>query len=269
MPYATGTAATPNQLLDAIRAFAVNQGWSVNRWTSHGTGMTLSINADGIYANFRSDPYDEGSDWYTALGISGSTGFSAASAWNAQPGASPPIPCSARPGGRSLFPCTYHLFAHASPRFLAGSFVSPNQANTHFVVCNVQKVGVWNGGAFFGTDQYLYMPAMHGVALRADFNGADGWHGWVGGRQVRLFGVDPVTNAFNGLAPLFPARLSIDSPIDNSTPAIVGFLPYIRLVHMNAIGNGDLLTLGPDNWRCFLLLDRASGHYSTGIAYLV
>jgi hypothetical protein len=274
MPYATGAAATPNQLLDAIRAFAVNQGWSVDRWTSDGLGMALSINADGIYAHFRSDPDNAGSNWYTALGLSGSTGFSAGAAWDAQPGAFPsPLYCSAQTGGNSLFPCAYHLFAQASPRFLAGCFVSPNQANTHFVVCDVQKVGVWNGGAFFGTDQHIGAALMSGyfqggIALRADFNGAGGWHGSGGGRDVRLFGIDPVTNAFNSLAPLFPARLRINSPIDDTTPAIIGFLPSIRLVHMDAIGNGDLLTLGPDNWRCFLLLDRVSGA-DYGIAYLV
>jgi len=272
MAYATGTSATPNQLLDAIRAFAASQGWAVDRWTADGLGMALSIHADGIYAHFRSDPDNAGSNWFTALGISGSTSFSAGSAWDAQPGAFPmPITCSAQPDGSSLFPCVYHLFGQASPRFLAGCFVSPNQANTHFVVCNVQKVGVWNGGAFFGTDQYIGALFQNssfssGIELRADFNGADGWHGSGGGRMVKLLSVDPVTNAFNALAPLFPARLSINSPIDDSTPAVVGFLPYIRMVNMNAIGNGDQITLGPDTWQCFLQLNRANSN--PGVAYL-
>jgi hypothetical protein len=200
MPYATGTASTPDQLLDAIRAFAAGQGWSIDRWMSDGLGMTLSINADGIYAHFRSDPYDEGSNWNTALGISGSTGFSSASAWNAQPGAFlNPIYCTAQPGGSSLFPCTYHLFAHTSPRFLAGGFVSPNQCNTHFVVCNVQKVGVWNGGAFFGTDQHIGAPLspyfQGGFNLRADFNGSDGWHGSDGGQLCIVLSVNSVLAA--------------------------------------------------------------------------
>lgn len=274
MAYATGTAATPDQMLDAIRAFAALQGWTVDRWAADGPGMALSIHVDNLYAHFRSDPYNEVNDWSMALGICGSTGFSAGAAWDAQPGAFPyPLTCTARPDGNSLFPCTYHLFAQASPRSLSGCFVSPNQANTHFIVCDTQKVGAWTGGAFFGGDQYLSqlygagsIPYIGSVALRADFNGSGQWHGAQGNRTISLFSFDPVTNAFNSLTPLLPVRLAINSPIDDSTPAIVGFLPHIRLVDMEAIGNGDLLTLGPDTWQCFFPTSRFNS--SAGIAYL-
>ncbi len=274
MAYATGTAATPDQMLDALRAFAALQGWTVDRWTADGSGMVLSIHVASLYAHFRSDPYDEGSGWSTAMEFYGSTGFDSGSTWDAQPGCFPyPLTCTAQPNGNSLFPCTYHLFAQASPRGLAGCFVSPNQANTHFIVCDTQKVGAWTGGAFFGGDQFLYQPYGAGstpyigsVALRADFNESGQWHGAQGNRTISLFGFDPVTNAFNGLAPLLPARLAINSPINDSTPAIVGFLPHIRLVDMEAIGNGDLLTLGPDTWQCFFPISRVNN--SAGIAYL-
>lgn len=274
MAYATGSAATPDQMLDAIRTFAILQGWTLDRWTADGAGMTLSIHVASLYAHFRSDPFDAGSGWGTALALHGATGFSAGAAWNAQPGTFPaPLTCSAQPNGNGLFPCTYYLFAQTSPLSLAGCFVSPNQANTHFIVCDTQAVGAWTGGAFFGGEQYLYQPygagsmiAIGSVALRADFNGTQEWHGAPGNRAIRLFGLDPVTNAFNGLAPLLPVRLAINSPIDNSTPAIVGFLPHIRLVDMEAIGNGDPLTLGPDTWQCFFPISRVND--SVGVAYL-
>lgn len=274
MAYATGTATTPDQMLDAIRAFAALQGWTVDRWAIDGLGKTLSIHVDSLYAHFRSDPYDAGGGWSTALDCCGANGFSAGSGWNAQPGTFPyPLTLTAQPDGNSLFPCTYHLFAQASPRCLAGCFVSPNQANVHFIVCDVQKVGVWTGGAFFGGDQYLYQPYGWGgpahigsVALRGNFNGTAQWHGTPGNRTISQFGFEPVTNAFNGLAPLMPVRLAINSPINNSTPAIVGFLPQLRLVDMEAIGNGDLITLGPEVWQCFFPVSRINNSY--GIAYL-
>jgi len=43
MAYQTGTAATPDQLLDALRVFAVANGWTQLHWAPSGTGQALSL----------------------------------------------------------------------------------------------------------------------------------------------------------------------------------------------------------------------------------
>ncbi len=179
MTYATGVASTAHQLIDAIHSFAGANDWTVYRYAADGAGHRLHVNRGDVWANF-STAYAPGS---YALALNGSTGYRGASAWDSQPNAIPyPLTCPNQVGTQSapLFPCTWHLFAQTNPDLLAGVFVSPAQANTHFAVGQLIKTGIYDSGAFYGGHQF-WAPAVgsyyaHNLALRAEVEGAQ----WLG-----------------------------------------------------------------------------------------
>jgi len=80
MAYQTGTSANPDQLLDALRVFAVANGWTQLRWAPDGTGQTLSLAKGGLYVHLRSAVNERLSTRYntiTGIWLIGSTGFDA------------------------------------------------------------------------------------------------------------------------------------------------------------------------------------------------
>ena len=258
MTYATGVASTANQLLDAIHGFAGANGWSVNAYAADGAGYRLHLNRGAVWADF--------STYYApvsyALALKGSTGYSSARAWDNQTDAIPyPLTCPVNVGTQSasLFPCTWHLFAQTNPDLLAGVFVSPAQANTHFAIGQLIQTGIYDSGAFYGGHQF-WAPAAssyyaHQLALRAEVDG----HRWLGsGGSVPLWrdGPPETTNQFNGLAPLMPIRVMVQS---GGYGVLLGFLPHLRCVHMQHFNNGDTVTIGADEWMVFFRSDRAAG----------
>ncbi|MEF8736815.1 MAG: hypothetical protein V5B35_09545 [Candidatus Accumulibacter necessarius] len=258
MTYATGVASTANQLIDAIHTFASANGWTVNAYAADGAGYRLHLNRGDVWADF-STAYTPGSD---ALALKGSTGYSGASAWDNQPNAIPyPLTCPNQVGTQStsLFPCTWHLFAQTNPDLLAGVLVSPAQANTHFAVGQLIKIGIYDTGAFYGGHQF-WAPAVssyyaHNLALRAEVEGTQ----WLGaGSALALWrdGAPEMTNQFNGLAPLMPIRVMVQSA---GYGVLLGFLPHLRCVHMQHFNNGDGFTIGADEWLVFFRSDRAAG----------
>lgn len=92
MAYETGASTGPNDLLDKLRLFAIAQGWTVNRWTTVGSGRELCVSKGSAYYNMRSyqneTVFMRGSNYTNKYGIAinGSDSFASGNAWDRQPG---------------------------------------------------------------------------------------------------------------------------------------------------------------------------------------
>lgn len=174
MAYQTGIAANPDQLLDALRVFAVANGWMQLRWAPDGTGQTLSLSKGGLYVHLRSAVNERLSNRYkyvTGIWLIGSTGFDANKPWWDQPGSivnsfNAQYSDSRRADACGLFEVstanTYHMFSAAAPdMIMCVAEVLPGVYH-HIAFGELTKFGSYSGGAFvsgaFGSDAYIYNP---------------------------------------------------------------------------------------------------------------
>lgn len=97
MAYETGSASSPNDLLDKLRAFLLANGWTINSFITIGSGRRLHVSKGSIFANFRSYTGENltsandvnGQTTATAfwgIGFNPSDGYNAANLWCQQPG---------------------------------------------------------------------------------------------------------------------------------------------------------------------------------------
>ena len=96
MAYETGSASSPNDLLDKLRAFLLSNGWSINSFAVIGSGRRLHAARNGIFVNFRSyqnenlsganDVNNESTSGFWGIGGNPSDGYSGANLWCQQPG---------------------------------------------------------------------------------------------------------------------------------------------------------------------------------------
>ena len=141
MAYETGSASSPSDLLDKLRAFLLTNGWTINSFITIGSGKRLHIQKGSCYYNFRAyhgetvsaadDLNSQNTTNFWGIGGYPSDGYSAASNWNAQPGC--PIYEYYCRGGyanqlSSAIP-TYHFFTytditevHVVIEFVTGKF---------------------------------------------------------------------------------------------------------------------------------------------------
>ena len=87
MAYETGTATSPQDLLDKFRIFAAAQGWTVNRWTAEDSGQALCISKNGNYFNFNSTTsqtvrINGGNTSCTGIRMNGSDSYDSGLAWD-------------------------------------------------------------------------------------------------------------------------------------------------------------------------------------------
>lgn len=135
MGYQTGVANNINDLLDKFRLFAVDEGWSVNRWSTVGSGRELCIEKGTMFFNFRSVNGEttviNGSSGPNRFGlnINGSDGFSSGAAWDRQPGY--PLRTSSWGGdqGHAFVP----TFLNAGP-YAAYHFFAPDNKTLYGVI---------------------------------------------------------------------------------------------------------------------------------------
>lgn len=83
MAYQGGTATNYLDLLDKVRAFAVAQGWTVDRWT--GGNELIMHSPDGVYVGAQAY-YSTPGDYYNWK-LNGYTSYGAGIAWESQAGA--------------------------------------------------------------------------------------------------------------------------------------------------------------------------------------
>lgn len=167
MAYQNGIATTPNQLLDALRTFAVANGWTESRWGAITTGYQLSLTKNGIHAHLHSatnESLRSSLETVTGLFLTGSTGFDAALDWKNQTGKPQKTDGSVLACG--LFNVSdsnaYHLFAASNPDMIMLVVeVSPGVFHQlAFGALTQYAAATSGGGAFvtgsFGVDDYVY-----------------------------------------------------------------------------------------------------------------
>jgi len=165
MAYETGASTGPNDLLDKLRLFAIAQGWTVNRWTTVGSGRELCVSKGSAYYNMRSyqneTVFSNGSNYSNRYGISinGSDGFASGSAWDRQAGY--PISTGGTAGSDQRtshvpfvtstgpFPA-YHLFAPDSKTvYLEVEVTTGCFLRMGFGTLDLFNAGSAGGGRFF------------------------------------------------------------------------------------------------------------------------
>jgi len=170
MSYQTGTSTGPDDLLDKLRLFLIADGWSVNSYTSDGTGDRLHVQKSPgtglttMYFNFRSATDEYGATItedntngvngaVTGIIVNGSTGYNGGNDWDKQPG----YALNIAQGGDSFGMCISPVSVTAIPSY---HFFSEN--NTVNIVVEItsgifqfmsfgmlDKEGVYTGGMFF------------------------------------------------------------------------------------------------------------------------
>lgn len=91
MAYTYGSATSPSDLLDQIRAFLVLQSWTVDSFVTEAPGKRLHMHKDSHYFNAKSADTAAGLFYAnyatsTQIAFSVGTGYTAANAWYDQPG---------------------------------------------------------------------------------------------------------------------------------------------------------------------------------------
>lgn len=152
MAYETSTATTPDGLLDALRVFALAQGWTVNRWESQTNGYWLSLQKGTQYVNLQSD-----STWTTLVGeirMRGATGYDGGQAMENQPGMRTDTYFSNQTdlsGGSYI---AYHFFA--GDQFIHCVVEVSSGRYCHFGFGILDKAGAYDGGEYhYASRHYL------------------------------------------------------------------------------------------------------------------
>lgn len=115
MAYATGTAANPTALLQALATFLTSNGWTSAAAGVDGSGYRAHLHRSGVYVNLRAAENE--AIWTTnntgtgyGIGVYLGTGYSGAAAWNAQAGG--PAPVSENYGAGMILPAGPYVAHH-------------------------------------------------------------------------------------------------------------------------------------------------------------
>ena len=175
--YSTGAATGPIDLLQKLVAWLVAQGWTSNMSAAEGTGWRAHLSKGSVYVNLRASVGTDAATntvWAnttysiaTLVGISiyTGTGYSGASAWNAQAGG--PIAAGNAAGAiltayASAMP-SYHFFDDGADNIVVVCEKTTNVYSHMGWGPSLTKAGTWTGGAyFFGTMGYFNGMANNG-----------------------------------------------------------------------------------------------------------
>lgn len=156
--YQTGSASSPTDLLQKLVTWLVAQGWTQNMSQADGSGWRAHLNKGSHYVNMRSAMNEQiwaGANYTNAYGIGLylGTGYSGASAWNAQAGGPVGDGQTYTVGVGMQLPSgsiiAYHLFDDGSDN-IAVVVERTTPIYTHMGWGpSVNKAGTWTGGAYF------------------------------------------------------------------------------------------------------------------------
>ena len=197
MSYLSGTYSGMHDFLDKIRSFLFSNGWSVNSWIADEqgyeswTGLTYvgakrlhvqkqAADNTWMYFNLKSvtrgvifedrypNNYTQNGRYYAeirGIGINGSTGYSAGSSWDKQPGA--PM---AGATGKSIGACVteiptsgvnnYYAFQNGDTVMIVAEILP---SGTFMFLCFgcLKKAGVITGGQFYFASCDSYFPSFN------------------------------------------------------------------------------------------------------------
>jgi hypothetical protein len=286
MAYQTGTATSPENLLDTMRLFLAANGWGISFWGTdpQDSGKWLSVvSPSGSYFNFLA------MNSSALIYVRGATGYSANNNRNSQPGQSPGW---TRSNGLSGPYTSYHLFVgstycHVVVEVVTNRFV-------HFHAGVLEKAGNYNGGEYqTGTDwqygstnwqhlpdseyntmpfnAYSYLPPSSHEYYRMDADGAvNNWYhnnatvgvsdaslrvvGCIRGYSMthRLFGRSP--NHITGQSILLPSIICGPRPAGGS--AIYGSVKDLRPINIANLTPKQVLNIGTDEWLVFPIIRK-------------
>jgi len=160
MAFTSGSAPTILDLIDALRVFAVAQGWTNNHYGSDGSGQRLHLSKGSCFVNIRAcvnETFTGNTEVFAAssgygLWVNLSTGFTGSgTAWYKQAGANYEVSSAVNKYRYSGImgnntSVNYWIFAFSDVIYL----IVENPSGTYHWLGfgNIQKIGDWTGGAF-------------------------------------------------------------------------------------------------------------------------
>lgn len=306
MAYETGTASSPNDLLDKMRIFALANGFTVDYWGvrtnvgggSQGNGLNaLALNKGGLYWVLYHDT--------TAISVSDPTprirGYTYPGPWVSTNGTDAQTNKTNDIVSNNLTAfLAYHFFTDSAQNYLHAVFEVVAGRFSHLGIGRMNKSGGgsvvpyahglwWNftttGGqinwasGFHGIpfDAYVPSAARAGTVFRADsdgvtprnyamrftnssnFDGLGGFTITAGSFNAMEFGgllgqIAP--SALTGRAPLIPLIVLATRTVSPQVVSIVGVPPDMRGLRIDNITDGQVITVGSDQWKCFPLIRK-------------
>lgn len=175
MPYQTGAASSPTDLIQKLITFLVANGWTQDMSQAEGSGWRVHAHLSSNYVHLRS-AMNESTIWQQSYAVAHyavhmylGTGFNGSNAWNAQ-NTGAPIGTASNPMGvgmkLSAGPFSnYYFFCDSGGDNVAvvvertpGLFVHLGWGSS------LAKAGTWTGGAyFFGSSSGYYTPYPAGA----------------------------------------------------------------------------------------------------------
>jgi hypothetical protein len=287
MAYQNGTATGIADLLDKLGVFAAANGWTLNRRDAN----SLSISKGTIFQNL----FDNSAE----IRLNASTGYNAGAAWDAQPGASP---YTQRSNAMSGSFAGYHFFAaetylhimvEVDPGLyrpiLFGKLADSDDYDGGHYSAAVHATGTsFQSTLFLSTSAPFYDDAAR-PACSVTVDGFSGFLPFsgpapVGGTVLRscdfyMLGVFGSTqyhfysdsyeigpNTLNGIAPFSPMQMFAPRTGGGLSP--MGYVHDFRLVNIQDISPGQVLTIGANEWLVFPLTEKgAAGSGNYGLAF--
>jgi hypothetical protein len=290
MAYETGTASSNADLLDKIKLFLENNGWTTNRYDTQSTGKRLQMVKSSFYVNLRSfnNEICPGGSWaITGIGMNLSTGYSAGSDWYNQAGA---------PNAASIYKIvtmqrhtgaipSYHFFCWDTIVYLIVEYSAGAYNRMGWGI--LDKEGTYTGGEFMfanwnqdgsnGSSEAItkvgiigsagVQDAAHGV-VKVDADGLNDWrygNGISGAPSGRSALIDPIRlyyyllnqtpNQSTSISLLLPLRVALFRDTANnyssSTYSILGTFPNIFFINIKNLNPGQTFTVGADTYKVF------------------
>lgn len=244
MAYATGTAASPDALLSAIRSFAIAScGFTENLYAADAGFNRLHL------AHASSGQFVDLHSFSTTLNLRASAGFNSGSAWNAQPNQST-TEYLITPGTSA----EYHLFGGAG---WLHCVVSPAVSSWVWIGFGAGvKYGTWTGGNFFGANS----SGGVGYTFRCDIDGQT--NRWVtDGFNGHSMYFAPALMPWNAVSTLFPVLLYSTRLDVGGGNVELGELPGVLTLNMTGFAQRDEITIGADVWKVFATTNGSALNY--------
>lgn len=175
MPYQTGPATSPQNLLSQFLTFVVAAGWTLDDDVADGTGHKAHIHKGAKYVSLRSfinenSPLLGGLAGSSGIALTGATAYAVTANWFNQAGApfkdgfSPtadvitcimPLPAGAI--------SNYWMFADVAGDNVVLVALKGGSVYTHLFFGDLTKYGTWTGGPYFGASRSYFGLSFFGL----------------------------------------------------------------------------------------------------------
>lgn len=290
MAYTTSTATTMDGLLEAVKDFALAQGWTIDTYEAITDGHWLHLHLGTAHFDLFTDNTPASPDYSPELILTGATGYDGGQDQLNQPGSRTDtiqVYCNDLSAGSYV---KHHFFAgadfvHCVVEVSSGRFV-------HFGFGTLDKAGTYTGGEYvygtrwylnnasYSSDQYsaqhFYPFGPDGAHIRFtenDLSGADTYKDWATVKSypasttnyLRAMGfynnsADTIENLLTiplSRQPNYFNGLAVLLPINivcgrtNNLTSVLGSPKEMRYINIQYLSASQELTLGADTWLIF------------------